>query len=195
LAQAGQGGENLRIHFATIRLTRDRVRRLKPHLARDQFVESPYLRVLAAEQRQKTRLGTRRPLGAAGAQCGDAMFQFGEVKRQVIYPQTSALADGRWLGRLQVSERQARQRSVPRRKSRQGIHHRRQPTADQRQPFAHQEQVGVVGDVTTCGAEMDDRSRLGTHIAVSVNVRHHIVPQLPLVAGRGVEVDIVNLRT
>jgi hypothetical protein len=60
--------------------------------------------------------------------------------------------------------------------------------------FAHQNQVGIVGDVTTGRSEMDDVPAQGRDLAERVNVSHHVVPQ-PLFVMRGtVEINVVEVR-
>jgi hypothetical protein len=53
--------------------------------------------------------------------------------------------------------------------------------------------VGVVGDVATGSAQVDDRGRLRGRVAERADVRHHIVTQLLLVTGRLLEVDVVEV--
>ena len=59
--------------------------------------------------------------------------------------------------------------------------------------FAHQDQVGVVGDVAARGAQVNDRPGSGAQVAVGVHVGHHVVPQLLLVSGGGGEIDVVDV--
>ena len=66
--------------------------------------------------------------------------------------------------------------------------------AHQFERFAHQDQVGVVGDVAARGAQVDDRAGVGANVAVGVDVGHHVVPQFSLVLGRLGEIDIVDMR-
>ena len=70
--------------------------------------------------------------------------------------------------------------------------HGHQPIADQRETFAHQQQVGVVGHVTAGGAEMDDRTSVWAAIAERMHVGHDIVPQFAFVALGGRKVDVID---
>ena len=122
------------------------------------------------------------------------MLELGQIEHQVVGPQAGPLAHGRRLGRLQMGEAQAGQIAVllganVARRSMTAT----SAVADQLQRLAHQDQVGVVGDVAACGAQVDDRPRRGADVAVGVDVGHHVVPQPPFVGGRGVEVDVVDV--
>ena len=75
----------------------------------------------------------------------------------------------------------------------QPIDHRGQPAGEHLQAVAHQHQVGVVGDVATGGAEMDDAFGCWALIAVGVDVGHHVVPQAPFVGFGGGEIDFVDV--
>ena len=59
--------------------------------------------------------------------------------------------------------------------------------------LAEQDQVGIVGDETARGPQVDDRPRRRALIAVGVDVGHHVVPELFLVNGRGFEIDVVDM--
>ena len=75
----------------------------------------------------------------------------------------------------------------------QGIDHARRAAGDHLQALAQQQQVGVVGHVAARGAQVDDRPGLGALVAVGVDVGHHVVPQLSLVLGGRLEVDVVDV--
>ena len=69
------------------------------------------------------------------------------------------------------------------------------PQAAQEQParVAQNDEVGVVGDKAAGGAQVEVRARRGRLIAEMVDVRHHVVPQAPLVVPHGVEVGVVEV--
>ena len=64
----------------------------------------------------------------------------------------------------------------------------------QRHPLPHLEKIAVVGDEAARGAEVDDAAGRGGAVPEGVDVRHHIVLEARLVAGDGVEVDVVEVR-
>ncbi len=61
------------------------------------------------------------------------------------------------------------------------------------QALAHQDQVGVVGDVAGGRAEVDDVAAAGGHVPERVDVGHHVVPQPLLVLGGAAQVDVVEV--
>jgi len=71
--------------------------------------------------------------------------------------------------------------------------HGRHPAQQQLQPLAHQDKVGVVGDVGARRAEVDEgacRRRLLTQM---VDVCHHVVADALLVLRRALEIGIVQV--
>src|SRR5262249_37784405 len=60
--------------------------------------------------------------------------------------------------------------------------------------LANQYQVGVVGDVAARRAQVNDPAGGRAAVAVCVDVRHHVVPQLALVLRRPGEIDVVDGR-
>ena len=67
---------------------------------------------------------------------------------------------------------------------RQRVDHRGERLAELAQALAHQDQVGVVGDVAGGRAEVDDVARPGGHVLERVDVGHHVVAE-PLLVLRG----------
>ena len=58
--------------------------------------------------------------------------------------------------------------------------------------LAHEQRVGVVGDVAGRRAEVDHAARRGRGVAVGVDVRHHVVAEALLVARGRLEVDVAH---
>ena len=107
---------------------------------------------------KKAGLRAGRALHAAGLELRQAMFDLGQVEHQVVGPQAGPLADRRRLGRLQVREAQAGQVAMLARRTCASASIT--PTSrarDQLQRLAHQDQIGVVGDVAARRAQVDDR--------------------------------------
>ena len=151
--------------------------------------------MIAVEKRQKTGLRSGGSFGAAGPQCREAVLDFGEIQHEIVQPQACALAHRGRLGRLKVRECKAGERAMFQRKCGQRVDHRGQSIAQQRQAVSHQQKIGIVGDVAARGAQVDDGPRLRASVTVRVNMGHHIVPELVLVALGCVEVDIVDVGT
>ena len=149
--------------------------------------------MVAVEQFQETGLRAGGALAAQRLEAGDAVLDLGQVHREVVRPEAGPLAHGRRLGRLEMGEPQAGQIAVFGGEAGQRIDHGRHPAADHFQPFAQQQQIGVVGHVAACGAQVDDRHGRGAGVAVGVDVGHHVVAEFPLVAGRGLKVDVVHV--
>ena len=93
-----------------------------------------------------------------------------------------------------MGERQAGQGTVLHGESREMIDDFDQPGQDQVERVAKEDHVRIVGDEAARRAQVDDSRRLGADVPVGVDVRHDVVPQLSLVNGHRVEVDIVHLR-
>lgn len=122
------------------------------------------------------------------------MLDLGQVEHQVVAPQCCSLANGRRLSRLQVSEAETRQLAILRRELRQLVDDCDELRLHKLQRLTHQDQVGVVGDVATRRAEMNDSASRRAAIAVGVDVSHHIVPQFLFVLCGESEVDVVSGR-
>jgi hypothetical protein len=79
-------------------------------------------------------------------------------------------------------------------KRRQAVNDGDQAIADEFQALSHEDKVGVVGDVATRGAQVNDGPGRRAHVAIRLHVRHHVVTKRPFVAlGRG-EIDVVLMR-
>ena len=90
-------------------------------------------------------------------------------------------------------ERQAGQVAVPIGERGQVIDDRDQPAADHLERFSQQQQVGVVGHEAARCAEVNDAPGCRAHVAVGVDVGHHVVPQLAFIALGGRKVDVVDV--
>ena len=71
---------------------------------------------------------------------------------------------------------------------------RRHPAEQQLEPFAHQDEVGVVGDVRARRAEVDEGARRRGLLAQVVDVRHHVVADPLLVLRDTLEIGVVQMR-
>ena len=121
------------------------------------------------------------PLRAVGLEVRQAELDLGQVEHEIVGPEAGPLAHRRRLGRLEVREGQAGQGPILLGEAGQAVDHGHQPVADHFQGLAQQDQIGVVGHVAACRAQVDDRPGLRADVAVGMHVGHHVVPQPPLV--------------
>ena len=149
--------------------------------------------MIAVEELQKAGLRAGRALHAAGLQRRDAMLDLCQIEHQVVRPQAGPPADGRRLRRLQVREAEVGRSRCCLANSASATITAANRRGDHLQPFAHQDQIGVVGDVAARRAQMDDRPGRWAHVAVGMDVGHHVVPQLPFVLLGRVEIDVVDV--
>ena len=69
------------------------------------------------------------------------------------------------------------------------LHHARKCLAQMAQCVAVEDEIGVVGDVATRRAQVDDTLCAGSHLAEAIDVRHHVVADLFFPGGDHVVVD------
>ena len=122
------------------------------------------------------------------------MLQLLQVQHQVVTPESRPLANRRWLGRLQMSESQARQVTIGSGKQRQVMNHAHQAITDQLQRLHQQKQIGVVGHETTGRTQVDDPSGFRTLVSVGMHVSHHVMTQVAFVVGRHLKVNVLDSR-
>ena len=188
--------EHLRVDLARVRLAGDGQGRVESHRRGDPAVELAHLRVVALEQLEEARLRAGRPLHAAQRQVREAEVEVREVEHEVLHPERRALADGGELRRLEVrvAERRLGLPLAPRTRASVRSTAITRVDAQQPEPALHLDQVGVVGDVRARRAEVDHAARRRRRLAERVHVRHHVVPEAPLVLGDLREVDVVEVR-
>src|SRR5262249_57371055 len=75
----------------------------------------------------------------------------------------------------------------------QGSEDADEPIAQPSHSLAHQDQVGIVGDVAAGGAEVNNFAGVGTDFAIGVDVGHDVVTAAALVLGGPREVDVVDV--
>ena len=194
LRDAGEHLQHGEVRLSGIGLAGDGLAGGKAHLLRDHGLEPLGLFRVAVEQGKEACRRAGRALAAEELELRELKIKLVKVKEQVAYPQTRPLAHGRWLGGLEVGVGQRRQRGVLLRKVRQRRDGVEQQAADEAQPLAHAEDVGVVPDIAARRAEMDDAPRLRAGLAVGQHVRHHVVSHLVLVARGGFIVDVKDMR-
>src|SRR5207244_4734712 len=161
--------------LAGIGLSGHGVDRLEAHLAGDQAVQLADLGVVAGEQGQEARLRAGRALDPAKTQVLQPRLDFVEVEDEVVTPQAGAFSDGRELGRLEVRVAERRFRPPGFGEAGQGVDHADELVAEYPQPVAHQDQVGVVGGVTTGGAKVNDVPAERGDLGERVDVGHDVV--------------------
>ncbi len=159
----------------------------------DLAVQRLDLGVIPLEQREKARLGAGRPLDAQEFQLPQPVLDFLEVKDQLMAPERRALAHRDQLRGLEVGVAEAGQVLPASGEVGQGVDRADDPVADQSERLSDQDQVGVVGDVATGRAQVEDRPGRRRGVAKSVDVGHHVMTQTPLVARGSLEVDRIDL--
>ncbi len=82
---------------------------------------------------------------------------------------------------------------MPRREGGQLVEDGQQPAQHQPKPIPQDHAVGVVGDETAGGAEVDESTRSRCLVAEMVHVRHDVMAEAPLVACSGIEVCVVQV--
>jgi hypothetical protein len=95
--------------------------------------------------------------------------------------------------RLEVGVGQAGQGGVAGGEGGERPQQRGQPAQQQPEPLPHHHQVGIVGDVSAGGSQMDVGPGGRRLVAEGVHVGHHVVPEAPLVLRRRGEVGIVEV--
>ena len=151
--------------------------------------------MIAAEELEEARLRTRRAFHAAKWQGRDAMIEIREIEHEILHPERRALAHRRELRRLQVRVGERRLGAPRARELRERAQHRNDLRAEQREPFAHEHEIRVVGHEGAGRAEMDERPRRGSRRGERLHVRHHIVPEAALELRRLGKIDVVEVRT
>ena len=194
---AGEHVEHLRVDLARVGLAGDGVGwRRSPSSAATSCSSCRTLAWSPSNSSRKLACVPVVPLTPRALSCAEPVLDLRQVEHQVVGPQAGPLADGRRLGRLQVREAQARQVAVLVGERRPGASiTAASRSRDQLQRLAHQDQVGVVGDVAARRAQVDDRpGRRGTG-----RRRRGRGPSRRAAASRSysvgrVEVDVVDVR-
>ena len=73
------------------------------------------------------------------------------------------------------------------------VDHRGERLAQLVEALLHQDEIGVVGDVAGCGAEVNDVARAGRDVPEGVDVGHHVVAEALFVGRGAVQVDVVEV--
>ena len=193
LPDLGQNGERPAVHLAGVGLPRHRHRAVKAHLPTHHVVQLLHLVIVAVKQLQKAGLGARGALGSQGPQVIQKGLHGLQVVQQILQPQGGPLAHRHRLRRLKVGEPQRGQGLVLLREGvqRPGGHH--QPGPQQLHALAQDDDIRVVAHVAAGGAQVDDWPGQGAGIPKGVHMGHHIVAQAGLVAGSGLQVDIIQV--
>ncbi len=193
LGQAGEGVDDLGVDLSRVRLAGNRQGLVEAERRGDAAVQILNPGVIAVEEGQEAGLGAGRPLDAEELQAVDPALDLVEVKHEFITPERRALADSDELGRLEVGVAEAREILPAEGEVGQGVDGPDKAVANVLQGLADQDQVGIVGDVTARGPEVDDRAGVGRGVAEGMDVGHHIVAEPFLVGAGGVEVDRLDV--
>jgi hypothetical protein len=151
------------------------------------------LAVISPEQLEEAVLGARSSLGSPDAVAGQQVLQILPIDHQLLQPEQGTLSERGRLSRLKVGVAQTAQALVLFGETGQFPDHPQQPAAQDRQSLVVLNQLGVVRNEAAGCTQVNDAFGLGALLPVGVNAGHHIVTELPLQAGHGLEVDIIPL--
>ena len=119
------------------------------------------------------------------------MVEVLQIQQQVLEPETGPLPHGGGLGGLEVGEAQGRLILPLGGKPRQRRNHVLEATAQKGQGFLGNQQIAVIGDEATGGAQVDDGPGLGGLLTPGVNGGHHVMAQGGLVLRDGSKIHRV----
>ena len=122
------------------------------------------------------------------------MVQLLQVHHQFVGPERGPLAHGGQLRRLEVGKAQGGKIAVLHGKLGKAVNEVDQLLLQQEQALPHQDHIGVVPHVAAGGAQVDNGHRAGAEVAIGMDMGHDVVPQLPLIPGRGGVVDFILVR-
>ena len=117
-----------------------------------------------------------------------------KIHDKILHPQRCALAHCGGLRRLKMRIGKGGLRLVFLGKIRKRGNGAQQQAANAQKRITLQYNVGVVADKAARRAEMNDGLRLWAGKPENIDMRHDIVPDLPLARGSGGIVDIVKMR-
>ena len=83
---------------------------------------------------------------------------------------------------------------MPAGKSLQGAEHGDQAPQQKAQTIPHHDEIGVIGDERAGSAQVQEGPRRGRLIAEGVDVGHHVMAKAALVAGRYIQICVVQVR-
>jgi len=195
LADAGQCVEDEGVHLAAVGLAghRDDGLAVEAHLLGDGSIHGADLVGVALEQLHKGSLGAGGTLDATQLQGSQTVVDLAEVHHQLVGPQGSALAHGGGLGGLAVGVGHAGHILVLLGELCQLCQHADELLAHQLEALTHHDNVGIVADIAAGGTQMDDACRLGTLLAVSVDMAHDVVAHQLLPLDGDFIVDVVHM--
>src|SRR3989442_5336828 len=134
-------------------------------------------------------------MGPTKAHRLQSMLNLMEIKDKVVAPQGSALSHRGKLRGLKVRETDRGEIPPLIREPGQCLDDPDQAIAQQAQRFAHEDQVGVIGDKAARRTQMDDVLGRGTSFAISTDVRHDIMTELLFESLGAREVDVIDMGT
>ncbi len=149
--------------------------------------------MIAAEELEKAGLRAGGSLDAPQRERGQPVVEVGHVEHEVLHPERRALAHRGELRRLEVGVAEGGLVAPSTRELAERAERVHELRAQQLEAAAHQQEVGVVGDVRARGAEMNERARRRRHIAERMNVGHDVVAEAALVLGHALEVEVVEV--
>jgi len=190
--ERAQSVANIHIDLARVRLTGDDECRAEASLLGHKLIQLLNLAVITLEDLQERGLGSGGTFDTTEAQVIAGTLEVAQVHQQVLNPQASTLANGDQLGRLAVSETQARQILVFLGKLRQLVDDNGQLGDEDVETITEQDQVGVVSAVARSSTPVDDTGSSRGNLAKGVDVGHDIVSPALLLFGGNLELLVLN---
>ena len=121
-------------------------------------------------------------------------IQFFQIAHEILHPEGGPLADRHQLRGLIVGIAQCGHGAVFHGERGQIFDDRQQFPPEKPQGLPVENQIGVVGDIAACRAQMENPGGGRRGLAVGVDVRHYVMADFPLPARRQIKVNVVDLR-
>ena len=149
--------------------------------------------MVAFKELQEAGLGACGPLYAAEREPVDPVLHLIQIHQKLIHPEGGPFSHCDKLCRLKMSETKGRKGLILVGKVGQDRQHTHQLIPDEPQTLPHKDEVGIVADITTGSAQVDDRHSLGALLSIGVYVGHHVVAERLFPLGGGVVIDVVQM--
>ncbi len=191
LGNAGKDGEREIIRLARVGLPADGIHRVKAELFGDERFKAAHLVRVAVKKLQKACRSAGRAAAAQQLQARERKIKMVKIHDKILHPQRGALAHGGGLRRLKMGIGKGWLRLVLLGKVSERGNGAQKQAADAQKRVALQNNVGIIPDKAARSAEVDDRLRLRAGKPKGVDMRHDIMPDLPLACGGGLIIYII----
>ena len=181
------------VNLSRVRLTGHVHRLVKAHFGCDEFVKRFDLFTIAVKELKKTCRRTRRTLATQQSQARKFKVKCFKVYDEVLKPERCTLADRCRLCRLEVCVAKRCKCFMFVCKIANFRYKRNELASHELQCFTHNDNIGVVANVATRCAQMNDWLCLWANFAVCKHVRHNVVAYFPFLFTCKIIVDIVDI--